>query len=126
MTDREFTEAFESCRLPIAQFHHRDHVRLAWIYVHRYGAQEAAGRISESIQRYAAHNGKSHKFDPALTATWMRAIAEAVSRSPGASFEELLSAFPQLLDKNMLQGRKGPDGTSAASGEHSRVDLPAR
>jgi hypothetical protein len=100
MTDREFTEAFESCRLPNDQFHHRDHVRLAWIYVRSYGAADAAVRIAESIQRYAAYHGKSSKYDRELTVAWMRIVAEAVSRAPEASFEELLAAFPELLDKN--------------------------
>ncbi len=102
MTDREFTEAFESCRLPNDQFHHRDHVRLAWIYVRRYGAADAAVRIAGSIQRYAAYHGKPSKDDRELTAAWMRLVAEAVSRVPEASFEELLAAFPELLDKTHL------------------------
>jgi len=100
MTDREFTEAFESCRLPNDQFHHRDHVRLAWIYVRSYGAADATIRIAESIQRYAAYHGKSSKYDQKLTVAWMRLVAEAVGRAPQASFDELLAVSPALLDKN--------------------------
>jgi hypothetical protein len=37
MTDEEFLRAFEACELSNGCFHHRDHIRLAWIYVHRYG-----------------------------------------------------------------------------------------
>ena len=39
MTDQEFAAAIETCRLPNAQFHHRDHLRLAWIYLRRYGPE---------------------------------------------------------------------------------------
>jgi hypothetical protein len=100
LTDQEFTDAFEGCTLPIDQFHHRDHLRLAWIYVRSYGPAKATVRIAESIQRYAAYHGKSSKYDRKLTVAWMRLVAEAVIRAPEASFEELLAAFPALLDKS--------------------------
>ena len=36
MTDSEFVDSFEDCTLPSTAFHHRDHVRLAWIYLRRH------------------------------------------------------------------------------------------
>ena len=59
--DQEFLEAFETCRLAPQLFHHRDHLRLAWIYLQR-DASTAPVRIAESIRRYAAYHGQSGKY----------------------------------------------------------------
>jgi hypothetical protein len=104
MTDEEFTDAFESCRLPNAQFRHRDHLRLAWIYLKRYGSAAAEARISDSIRKYAAHNGATQKYHETVTLAWLRLVDCAASRAPsGTPFEDVLGAFPELQDKNSLQ-----------------------
>ncbi len=45
MTDAEFVAAFESCALPAQAFRHRDHVRLAWLYLRRVPYDEAVPMI---------------------------------------------------------------------------------
>lgn len=108
LTDQEFADAFESCRLPNEWFHHRDHLRLAWIYVRRYGAASAGGRIGESIRRYAAHHGQPGKYHETVTMAWLRLLAQASECSGAASFAELLAACPELLDPNTLQQYYSP------------------
>jgi len=101
MTDDEFVEAFESCTLPKELFHHRDHLRLAWIYLRRYGPGEAGARVGESIRRYAAHLGVSQKYHETITLAWFLLVEHADGHAPpGASFEDMLEAFPELLDQN--------------------------
>src|SRR5579871_2156930 len=75
MTDDEFVRAFESCELPPAQFHHRDHLRLARIYLDRFGLDPATARFIDSLKRYAAHIGKSDKYHETITIAWMRVVA---------------------------------------------------
>ena len=55
-TDQEFVRMFEACELPNESFHHRDHIRLAWIYLERYGELEARGQIAGAIRKFAAHH----------------------------------------------------------------------
>ncbi len=98
MTDAEFASAFENCELSNESFHHRDHLRLAWIYLNRYGEKEAATRIAVSIRNFAAHFGKSDKYHETLTIAWMRLLAHEAK----SSFEETLAAAPMLLEKNTL------------------------
>src|SRR5262249_25885111 len=110
MTDSEFVEAFESCRLPSESFHHRGHLRLAWIYLERCGPGQAAERISELIRRYAAFHGQLGKYHMTVTAAWLRLLQHAVACAPtAASFEELLAASPELLDKNTLLRYYSPE-----------------
>ncbi len=109
MTDEEFVDAFETCRLPNERFHHRDHLRLAWIYLRRYGARDAPARIAESIRRYAAHHGKPEKYHETLTVAWLRLVANSAARSAALGFEDLLAASPELLDKNTLHRYYSPE-----------------
>jgi len=104
LSDEQFVEAFESCRLPKESFHHADHIRLAWIYLRRMPESEAAGGIAESIQRLAAHYGLSDKFHVTMTRAWTRLVAAALtSAPPDMQFPEFAAAHPHLLDKNLLE-----------------------
>ena len=103
MNDEDFAQAFERCEISGESFHHKDHVRLAWIYLRRYGPDEAPAHISAVIRRFAAHHGASHKYHETITLAWMRFVALAMRNAPeSASFEDLVGAFPKLLDKNSL------------------------
>ena len=105
MNDEEFARAFEACEIPNEAFHHRDHIRLAWIYLKDYGAAGASTRISASIRKYAAHHGATHKYHETVTQAWMRLVAHAMGQLPAdASFEAVLAAAPMLLDKTSLNG----------------------
>ena len=105
LSDIEFARAFESCELPNECFHHRDHIRLAWIYLTRYDEPEARERLGQAIRRFASHHGKSDKYHETVTVAWLRLVARAMVRVPrGASFDELTVAAPELLDKRTLEG----------------------
>jgi len=106
MTDRQFVEAFETCTLPKEQFHHRDHLRLAWIYLKSHGSAAARVRIVESIRRYAAHLGVSEKYHETITIAWMRIVEQAADDLP--SFEDVLAVMPELRDKDTLQTYYSP------------------
>lgn len=101
MTDDQFVDAFETCKLPKEMFHHRDHLRLAWIYLRKYGSAVARERTVESIRRYAAHLGVSEKYHETITIAWMLLLEAAAQR--GSCFEDVLAASPELLDKDTLQ-----------------------
>lgn len=104
MSDEEFVEAFESCVLPNEMFRHREHLRLAWIYLRRYGSSEAHARVAESIRTYAEHLGAIHKYHETVTQAWLCLVANADNCLPeAASIEDILAAFPDLLDKSVLR-----------------------
>jgi hypothetical protein len=104
LTDQEFVRAFEACELANDSFHHRDHIRLAWICLERYGELEARGQIARAIRKFAAHYGKSDKYHETITAAWLRLIASATALVPvDASFEDLTAAAPDLLDKRTIE-----------------------
>jgi len=99
MTDDEFVRAFEGCEIAGKDFHHQDHIRLAWIYLKHCGPNDAPRRISASIRNFAAHLGISNKYHETITIAWMHLVGQAAHC---ASFREVTEEFPQLLDKFYL------------------------
>ena len=58
MTDAEFARAFENGAIAHAQFHHRSHLRLAWVYVSESATvDEATSRMADTLRRFTASVG---------------------------------------------------------------------
>jgi hypothetical protein len=99
----EFVAAVEECRYANAEFRHADHIRLAWIYVRRYGASQAEERIAETIRRFAISQGHERKYHGTLTRAWLRLVATAQHLTPRATaFDEFLAKHGWLLDRSAL------------------------
>ena len=101
-SDEEFLRAFENLSFPADQFHHREHLRVAWLYLKSSDATRASERMSAGIRRFANHHGATEKYHHTLTLFWMRLVAVAlVETGEGSAFEEFLAAHPELADKNL-------------------------
>lgn len=103
LSDEALVEEFESCRLPASQFHHADHIRLAWIYLGRMNEEEARARIEQAIRRFAAHHGVSEKYHHTMTLAWMRLVAAARRATPEArAFHAFAERNPELFEVKTL------------------------
>ena len=120
LSDEGLVEEFESCRLPTANFHHADHIRLAWIYLGRMNEEEATRRIEASIRRYAEHNGIGQKYHHTITLAWMKLVAAARRATPLAMcFDEFAEHHPELLDVHQMKKYYSPEvlaGSEARAG----------
>ncbi len=104
LSDDEFVSAFDQCRLEPANFHHADHVRLAWIYAARCSPVEAEQKLMSGIQRFAAKAGVPGKFQYTTTLAWARLVVRARKRSDGRlRFDQWITAHPEFLDRQLLQ-----------------------
>jgi len=104
--DVAFARAFERGEIPPPAFHHVDHLRLAWAYLHESATIEAAtARMQTALRRFAADAGAPAKYSDALTVRWVAAVAAARAAWPDADFDGLLRACPQLLDKGSIHAR---------------------
>jgi hypothetical protein len=102
-SDEDFLRAFEDLSFPADLFHHREHIRVAWLYLKSSDASRAAERMSEGIRRFANHQGATQKYHHTLTLAWMRLVAAALVETPeGYKFDQFLAAHPDLADKNVL------------------------
>ena len=126
LTDDEFTGLFEACELPPEEFHHREHLRLALIYLRRYGPDESKVRLSRSIRTYAAHHGAPGKYHETLTVAWLQLVEHAAAcLGPESALEDLVTAFPILLRKDALEAcySRAALGSEAARGLFLEPDL---
>jgi len=79
--DRAFATAFDNGILAPGEFHHADHVRLAWIYLLRYPVLEALERLVAGIRRFAAAAGKPDLYHETVTWAYLLLIHERLERT---------------------------------------------
>ena len=98
MTETEFVAAFEDTSLPETAFRHRDHVRLAWVYLRDETVPDALRRFTEGLKRFAAAKNKAGLYHETITWAYLLLINERAERTGRrASFEEFADANPDLL-----------------------------
>jgi hypothetical protein len=96
--DREFVEQFEACTLPPRLFHHRNHVRLAWLYLLEAPLLDALVRFRTSLQRYAGSLGAGAKYHETVTFAFLFLIHERMQRAHATTFEEFAEANADLFE----------------------------
>jgi hypothetical protein len=99
--DEEFLAAFTAGLIPNQDFHHRDHLRLAWIQVRRLGLERASDAVAGAIRQFASRHGHADRYHETMTRFWLRVVGLGINRHPTLPFEDLLAAEPHLLDKNL-------------------------
>jgi len=56
--EQAFIDAFEQGTLALDAFQHRDHARLAWLYLRRYPVPEVLIRYGDGLKRLTQRLGK--------------------------------------------------------------------
>lgn len=79
--DKEFIAGFEACTLPAESFHHREHVRVVWLYLRCYPLLETLTRFSEGLKRFATANGKPNLYHQTITWAYVLLINERRERT---------------------------------------------
>ena len=81
MTGNELITQFESGATAAENFHHADHVRLAFEYLRHYPALEALEKFSAALQRFAAAQGKAQLYHETITWAYLLLIRERIARA---------------------------------------------
>ena len=108
MNDPDFLQAFETATLPPGGFHHRDHVRAAWLCLRDAAtAVEGLERFVSGLRRFAAAAGKPELYHETITWAFLLLIRER--RAAGAANEsfdafaarntDLFQWKPSVLDR---------------------------
>jgi hypothetical protein len=96
--DADFLRGFEAGTLP--SFRHQDHRRMAWLYLRRDGPVEGEARIMEGpapLRRDERCAGPLPRdVDP-----WVRRVRHVDEACRAAGFDDLLTCFPRLADKDL-------------------------
>ena len=108
MTDEEFLARFESQSWPAEDWHHREHIRAAYLYLHRWPLAEAVSRMQAGIKAFnAAHKipeAIDRGYHDTITVAWMRIVWCILSDyGPAATADAFLDAHPELLSRYTLR-----------------------
>jgi hypothetical protein len=98
MTDQELIDQFENCTLPDECFHHREHVRVAFLYLTRYSVLDALQIFSKTLRRFAEARGKPQLYHETITWAYVFLIRERMAKAgKNQSWDEFASSNPDLL-----------------------------
>jgi hypothetical protein len=98
MTDQELLEQFEDGTLPSECFHHREHVRVAFLYLTKYPVLDALQAFSRALRKFAEVRGKSQLYHETITWAHIFLIRERMARAgKSQNWEEFAARNPDLL-----------------------------
>ena len=102
--DREFRAAFEAGAFAPADFSHRAHVRLAYVYLADSDVNLALERMRAALVSFLSHHGiPATKYHETLTRAWILAVDHFMHRSPAAaSADDFIARNPLLLDTKIM------------------------
>ncbi len=104
MSDDDFIQHFEACSFPFDQWHHRAHVKLAYLYLTRFGFDAAGTKLRAGIRAYNATKNipdqPTSGYHETMTQFWLRIVQATVQQYGGlATADEFFDFHPQLSQK---------------------------
>jgi len=93
--DIEYLAAFEACEIANTEFHHADHVRVAWIYLRKLPLLQAIEQFTKSLRRFATHHGAPMLYHETITLAYLLLIHERMNGE--ASFDDFRANNPDLF-----------------------------
>jgi hypothetical protein len=104
MTDSDIltlVERLERCLLEKEEFHHRDHLTVAVVYLYASDLETAMDRMRSSLKRFAAHHGVTGLYHETLTRFWLLQVERHLDRSECLN-RSVRAIQEQLNDKNLV------------------------
>lgn len=96
-SERAALDAFRAGTLPDDAFHHAGHVRMAWVYVREFGADEAPAQFTADLRRFAHAKGAPGLYHATITFAYLSLLAERIAMTPTAEWEVFAAAHADLL-----------------------------
>jgi len=103
MTDAEIltlVDRLERCLLAKEEFHHRDHLSVAVVYLYASDLETAMDRMRSSLKRFASHHGVAGLYHETLTRFWLLQVEQRLDRRQCLE-DSVRKAQEQLSDKNL-------------------------
>jgi hypothetical protein len=104
VTDEEFIQALESCRLPENEFGHAAHVRAGYVYLRQTDFPGALARIRRAIRNYATHLGKPDRYHETITVAYIALIQQHLyERGDGGGWAAFARDNGELFQPGLLR-----------------------
>ena len=103
-SDQEFRTAFEAGAYAPADFSHRAHIRLAYVYLATNDVERAAELMRAALMNFLkVHGITPTKYHETLTRGWILAVHHFMHRCPTAlSADNFIEREPMLLDSRIM------------------------
>ncbi|MBQ4820715.1 hypothetical protein [Aquimarina sp. MMG016] len=96
LTDSNFIEQFKNGSLNPQIFNHEAHLRLAWLYIDKFGIKQAEKHIQKQLQNFVEIVGGKDKYHKTLTIVAIRIVNHFIRKSESDNFNDFIDEFPQL------------------------------
>jgi hypothetical protein len=94
----ELLARFEDCTFPASEFHHAQHVQVAWEYLREEASPiDALRRFTANLRRFADHHGASAVYHETITWAYLILIHERMLVDPSADWAAFREANPDLF-----------------------------
>lgn len=102
--DNDFRQAFERFEVPAADFDHKAHVRLAYIYLCNHPAEKAYESMRDALLSFLRHGGAPQsKYHETITRAWILAVKHFMEfSSPCMAAGEFIDQNPILLNSKIM------------------------
>ena len=102
--DQTFRRDFEACKIPPAEFTHRAHVRLAYVYLTQQDTEGAYESMRNALVSFIRHNGVDPaKYHDTITRAWIMAVRHFMALTPSSdSSDHFIDQNQRLLDKEIM------------------------
>jgi hypothetical protein len=103
MTDAEIltlVDRLERCLMGKQEFHHRDHLTVAVVYLYASDLETAMDRMRASLKRFAAHHGVTGLYHETLTRFWLLQVDQRLDRRECLN-RSVRAIQEELSDKNL-------------------------
>ena len=97
LDDDALLDGFEKGTIPAGEFHHAEHVRVAWMYLRRYPLTDALARFIAALKRFAAGHGLPGLYHETITIAFVLVIAERLDGASQLSWADFAAKNPDLL-----------------------------
>jgi hypothetical protein len=95
--ERRLLARFLDATLPSDEFHHEQHVHVAWLFVRQHGMPAALGEFTTAIKRFADAKGATGLYHETITWAFLLLIAEREAKGGAGRWEEFAAANADLL-----------------------------
>ncbi len=96
ISDEEFEVKFEKLEFRPLWFSHEAHLRLAWIYVKKYGHEIAFEKYSSQLQDFANKYNADGKYNATVTFASIQIMKNFIDKSDAYDFQDFINEFPEL------------------------------
>lgn len=127
MNDDAFLRAFEATDFPLDRWHHREHIKVAYLYLLRHPFLVALDKMRHCIHAYnTAHdvpNSLTSGYHETLTKAWLQLVYLTICEYGAcASADEFVDSHPQLLSVKALRFFYSRERVVSAEAKRSFVE----